>query len=91
MISYPRETTEYLAIPVLDTAAGLPGTPVTTGVQVSITSDRVRPTVWMAAVVIGNNCCILLTGMSPGLYKAWAKVTASPEAVVLEAGTFEIT
>lgn len=85
---YPRETKEFVAVtvrrdgePVVD-----PGV-----VEVALTKDRDRPTVWAAPTVVGGELRVLLEGRGPGLWHVWARVTDSPEVAVVELGEVIIT
>lgn len=78
MLNFPRETVEYLPI-----EATLDGTPTTT-YQVAVVPHGTRPTVWTASPY-------LITGLTPGYYDAYTKVTDTPEQPVTYAGSFLIT
>lgn len=82
----PRETVEY--IPVIVTVNGAV---TTTGIEFAVTPDGARPTSWTAAVVLSGATLVLLTGLSPGQWNVWARVSESPEIVVIECGPIVVT
>ena len=82
----PRETVEY--IPVVVTVNGAV---TTTGIEFAVTPDGTRPPSWTAAVVLSGAPIVLLTGLSPGQWNVWARVSESPEIVVIECGPIVVT
>lgn len=85
MNTYPRETVEFVGITV-----ALNGAVVTTGIQFAITTFEQRPTTWVAAVILDGKTGVMITGLAPGVYTAYAKITASPETVIKEVAPFRI-
>lgn len=84
--SYPRETVEFQPITIT-----VDGTPVTTGVTVALVAHGTRPSVWLAPTTLDGKIGVMLTGLTPGLYDVWAKVTSSPETPVVDCGIVSIT
>lgn len=82
----PRETVEY--IPVVVT---LNGVVTTTGVSFAIVADGSRPSVWTAATVLSSATYALVSGLTPGVWRVWAKVSAAPETPVIECGYITVT
>lgn len=75
----PRETTEWIG-PVTFT-------PADETLELAILPHRARPTEddWETPLVIDGQPGLLLTTPEPGLYSYWARITSSPEIVVVEA------
>jgi hypothetical protein len=68
---YPRETNEPQQVVVLDGT-----TPVTVGVKIAMTDYHTRPTVWDDPVILDDGSMgVLVDGLSPGVWRVWAKVT----------------
>lgn len=86
MLTVPRETVEY--IPVVVT---LNGVVVTSGVEFAVVADGSRPSAWSAAVVLNSATYVLLTGLTPGQWRIWARVSAAPETPVIECGYITVT
>lgn len=84
--SYPRETVEFQ--PIVITKDGVP---VTTGVVTAIVAHGTRPTTWTAATVLGLEIGVMISGLTPGTYDVYAKITDSPEIPVMDCGSFAIT
>jgi hypothetical protein len=82
---YPSQTVEYVPIPI--TAAG---SPVTTGVAFSVVPNGQPPATWTPAVLVNNQTCWLLSGLTPGLYRKWGQVTAGTETAVVDCGTLTV-
>lgn len=76
--TFPRETVEYL--------------PLTTQVdgedtdtyQVAVVPRNTRPTAWSAAPY-------LITGLTPGTYHVYVRVSDTPETPVVDVGPIVIT
>jgi hypothetical protein len=83
---YPRESTEFVAVAVTNA-----GSPVTTSLEFAVVADGARPTAWTASTTLSGNTGILITGLTPGFYRVWARVTSSPETPVIECGVIQIT
>jgi hypothetical protein len=82
----PRESVEFQPITIT-----VDGAAVTTGVTFAIAATGTRPTTWVDPVTLGGNIGIMLTGLTPGLYRVWATVASSPETVVIDCGYLSIT
>jgi hypothetical protein len=82
----PRETVEY--IPVIVTVNGAV---TTTGIEFTVTPDGTRPSAWTAAVVLSGATFVLLSGLTPGQWNVWARVSVSPEVAVIECGPIVVT
>lgn len=85
---YPRESVEFQ--PILVT---LDGVVKTTGVETQITLPAVRPssTGWISAITLGTEIGCMVSGLTVGTFKVWARVTDSPEIPVIDCGTFAIS
>jgi hypothetical protein len=86
-MSFPRETVEYQTVVVT-----IDGTPVTDNVTFSVVPAGNRPNTWQPATIVDNATAFLVTGMTPGVYTVWAKITntSSTERPVMNCGTFRI-
>ena len=84
--SYPRETVEFAPITIT-----VDGTPVTTGITVALVANGTRPSEWVTPTTLAGKIGVMLTGLTPGLYNIWAKVTSSPETPVIDCGIVSIT
>jgi len=84
--SYPRETVEFQPITIT-----VDGTPVTTGVTVALVANGTRPSEWVAPTTLAGKIGVMLTGLTPGLYNVWAKISSSPETPVIDCGFVSIT
>ena len=82
---YPRETVEFLPLTVTDG-----DDPVTT-FQVAVTAYGARPTTWSANTELDGEHGVMVSGLAPGYYSLWAKVTANPETRVVHLGHIAIT
>lgn len=73
------ESVEF--IPVAVTVAGAA---VTTGVQFAVLPEGTRPTApsWTAAYTLVGETGVLISGLTPGYYHIWVKVTSNPETPV---------
>jgi hypothetical protein len=84
--TYERESVEFQPVTVT-----VDGTPVTTGVEIAVTTGNQRPTTWAAATVLDDQVGYLIDGLDPErVYTLWARVTDSPEVPVVRAGEFQI-
>lgn len=82
----PRETVEYIPVEVT-----VNGVVTTTGVDFAVVADGARPSAWSAAVVLNSATYVLITGLSAGQYRIWARVSAAPETPVIECGYITVT
>lgn len=78
MLSFPRETVEYL--PVTATIDGAPAGDF----QVAVVQHGTRPTEWTPAPY-------LLDTPQPGYYDVYTRVVDVPETPVVLAGSFIVT
>lgn len=85
-MSYQRESVEFLPVTVT-----VDGTPVTTGIEFCVTDRNARPVTWVAPYVLGDESGILISDYEVGTYIVWARVTDSPEVVVLVCGQFSVS
>lgn len=86
MNSYPRESDEFQAVTVT-----VDDIDVTDGVTLAVTRGDHRPTGWTDLVTLSGKIGVMTGGRTPGTYRVWAKITASPEIPVLDCGAFAIT
>jgi len=84
--SYPRESVEFAPVTIT-----VDGTPVTTGVTFAVVANDTRPSTWVAPTTLDGKIGVMLTGLTPGLYKVWGKVVSSPETPVIDCGYVSIT
>lgn len=61
-----------------------------TAFEVCIVPDGARPTNWQAPMLLGGKPGVMIQGLPLGSHKVYVKVTATPEAPVIEAGTVVI-
>lgn len=89
MNRYPRETVVLQQAPVTNEVTG--ETVPAAEVQLALTAAGARPVTWEPPTVVESMYGVMVTGLTPGFYTVWAKVTsAPPETPVLELGTFEV-
>jgi hypothetical protein len=90
--TYPRETKEPVEVSMRrrDSDAD-PWVPVTTGVEVALTTGRARPASWAAPLVIDGKLYVAIDALAPGLWKVWGRVADAPWLPVVELGEFIIT
>jgi len=84
--SYPRETTEFQPLIIKKN-----NVIVTEGISTSIAEHGERPSTWIPAVALGAEVGVMITGLTPGMYDIYAKVTDSPEIPVMDCGSIAIT
>ena len=87
--TFQRESTEFLAIAVTKDN----GDPIVTGVLVCSTGSEARPDPgdWVAAMELDGKIGLMVgPDWEPGAYRAWAKITSTPETVVLDCGLFRV-
>jgi hypothetical protein len=85
-MSYERESIDFQPVTIT-----VDGAAVTTGVQVALTPNGTRPTVWDNPVTVAGKIGVMVQGLTPGLYTIWAKVTSAPETPVLNCGYVNVT
>jgi hypothetical protein len=83
---YPRESVEF--IPVLISKDGVT---VTTNIETAIVAKNARPSGYVSAVLLSGATGALISGLAVGNYDLWARITSSPEVVVLLCGSFSIS
>jgi hypothetical protein len=83
---YPRETVEHLPVPVT-----VDGALVTTGVTLAVVAKGERPVTFATPLTLNGKIGVLLTGMAPGFWDVYAKVSSSSETPVIYCGYFQIT
>ena len=84
--SYPRETVEFLAVTVK-----VDGVEVLEEVTFCVALSGARPGVFVAPSTLDGKIGVLITGLLPGYYVVWAKVTSNPEIPVINCGAFQVT
>jgi hypothetical protein len=84
--SYERESVEFQPVTIT-----VDGTPVTSGVTFCLAPDGTRPVTFTTPAAVNGKIGVLVTGLTPGAYRIWAKVTANPETPVLNCGYITIT
>jgi hypothetical protein len=84
--AYERETNEFVPVTVT-----VNGAVTISGVSLCVTAafDE-RPVTWVAATILDGETGFMLTGRPVGSYRVWAKVSDSPEAPVIDCGTFRV-
>lgn len=82
---FQRESVEFQ--PVTVTVAGVA---VTSGVTFCVTAEDERPVTFSAATTLSGQIGVMVTTLSPGTYRVWAKISSSPETPVLDCGTFRV-
>lgn len=87
-LSLPRETVELVPVVVTNRETGAA---VITDVETAITLGAARPTTWTDAVVVADKTYALISGLRIGTWTVWARVTAAPEAPVIDCGRITIT
>lgn len=86
--AYPRETNEFCAVNITNTTDG---TAVTTGLTVCTVPDGTRPSTFIATTTNGSKQGITITGYTPGIYRVYVKISASPFTPEVDCGTFTIS
>ena len=84
--TYPRESVEFLPVTLT-----LDGVAYTGGFEVCIRPYDTRPTGWVAAETVDGVKGIMVSGLTPGLYTVWARVSDNPETPVVDCGFVLIT
>lgn len=83
--AYPRETVEFASI-----AVTVDGAAVLTGVTVCVVPAGNRPATFVDPATLAGKLGVMVSGMAPGVYTIWARVSSSPETPVIEAGSFRV-
>lgn len=73
------ETLEFVPV-----AVTVGGTAVNTGVEFAVKPEGARPQVadWADADLLEGDTGVYISGLTPGYYHVWVRVTASPEVPV---------
>jgi hypothetical protein len=85
MKTYPRESVEFHEIPLLNDGDLIDPT------SVAISTWEARPTTWVSPVTVDGLKGIMVSGLTPGFYRTWARVVDNPETPVVESESFRIT
>jgi hypothetical protein len=86
--TYPAATTEFL-----DVTVTVDGQPVT-DYEVAVTpyaTPSTAVTDWQTPAQLDDQHGVIITGLQPGVYAVWTKVTDNPETVVQRNGLIEVT
>ena len=84
-VEIPRESVEFVPLYVyLDDVQ-------TQAFEVAVSSVGQRPTVWAPATTFGTDAGVLISGLVPGRYQIWTRVSVPPESIVVQAGTVRVT
>lgn len=88
MSSTPHESNELRIVTVL-----VDGQPVTSGVEVCITTLQVRPVEggWAAATVRDGKTLVRVAGLTSDIYRVWARVTRGDEVAVIDLGPLSLS
>lgn len=84
--SYERESTEFQPVTIT-----VDGTVTTAGVTFCVAPNGTRPATFVAPTTVNGKIGVMVTGLQPGIYRVWAKVTSNPETPVLNCGYITIT
>lgn len=84
--TYPRETIEFQPI-----SFELDGLPITNNVFVAVAATGTRPQTWAPATALDGAIGVMISGLAPGSWTVFAKVTDAPETPVVECGRIKIT
>lgn len=102
-LTLPRETVEYVRVPVKATEAGVPVNPTVDVVSMAFEHPGSRPAAWHTASWETDATaqpskyyarCLVGPGHVPleaGTYVVWVKVADSPETPVLRSGDLVIS
>lgn len=102
-LTLPRETVEYVRVPVKATEAGLPVDPTADAVTMAFEREGSRPTTWHTAEWETDATAVPLKHyvrciVGPGhvelvraTYNVWVKIVDSPEIPVLLSGVLIIS
>jgi hypothetical protein len=85
MKTYPRESVEFHEIPLLND-----GDPIAPEL-VAISTWEGRPTTWNSPTVVDGKNGLIVSGLTPGFYRTWAKIVDNPESPVVESESIRIT
>lgn len=85
--AYPRESVEFQPVNVTRD-----GVAVTSDVFFAIVSDGARPATFTPATVMDGMAGVMVAGLSAGIYRIFAQVTADPsETPIIDCGYFYVT
>lgn len=82
---YPRESVEHLPVVVKRD-----GVQITSGLTFAIVPDGTRPVTFLASVEVDGKPGVMVSGLGPGTYRVYAKMTQSPEIPVVDCGHFYV-
>lgn len=85
VLRVPRETTEFQEI-----IATVDGEQVT-DLQIAFTRDDDRPVAWTPAILVDGKTGFTITGMEPGTYSIWMKISTGADTPVRFAGVLIVT
>jgi hypothetical protein len=83
--AYPRESVEFQPVKVTRD-----GVTVTDDLLYSIVPDGDRPETFVPATIVGVATGVMISGLAPGTYRIYAKMTAGNEIPVIDCGYFYI-
>lgn len=86
---YPRDTgPEWASFPVTSLTTGAP---ITAGVEYALLPvGSTAAKTWTAAVIRDGKTGAIINGLAVGFYEVSARITAPPDTVVVDCGTFEV-
>ena len=66
--------------------------PVTTGIEYCVARSGTRPAAWSPASTLAGKTGVLVAGptIGPGTFTVWARITSTPEVVVLNCGRLTV-
>lgn len=83
--AYPRESVEFQPVKVTRD-----GVTVTEDLSYAVVRDGHRPETFTPATIVGQATGVMVSGLTPGTYRIYAKMTAGPETPVVDCGYFYI-
>jgi hypothetical protein len=83
--AYPRESVEFQPVKVTRD-----GSTVTEDLSYAVVLDGHRPETFTPATIVGTDTGVMVSGLAPGTYRIYAKMTAGPEIPVIDCGYFYI-
>ena len=84
---YPRETTEFLRVHVEVDGVEVAGDTVTFSL---VKGENSRPGEFSAATLLDGKVGLMLSGLTPGVYRVYAKVDTAAEQPVVDCGLFRV-
>ena len=86
MTTFERESVEFLPVTIT-----VDGVVATSNVTFCLTPEGVRPVTFATPASVAGKTGIMVSGLAPGVYRVWAKVTSTPEIPVLNCGYITIS